>query len=330
MKRGWKIAIAAIAVVVVGGAATGAWYVDKLQRAVQHPEQVLTSMPKKDTGAAEQQTQLNPWNQALLNVAFYGVDTGVDGRDFSSVRTDTIVAMRLDLQSKRVAAISVPRDTYTTLPTGQKTKINAAFPYGGGFKGGGFQASNQAVSELLGVPINNYVGIDMRAVPTLVDAIGGVDVRIDKPLVGHGLNYQPGTYHMNGQQALAYVRWRWDGLGDIGRVERQQRFLVGLVSQMADRHLSPTQLFSLYQSASEAIYTDMPVEKLLAFAQFVETVPTEETLFAQVPGNYWNSAGVSYWKYSPSALQQTMKHLDAFLQTGTKPQQPLPIFALSH
>ena len=96
------------------------------------------------------------------------------------------------------------------------------------------ELSMQTVSEFLGIHIDGYVTVNLESFQTIIDAVGGVDIEIDKRMSYHDskqglvIDLPPGEQHLNGEQAMQYVRWRSDGLGDEGRVQRQLKFVNAL------------------------------------------------------------------------------------------------------
>jgi len=126
----------------------------------------------------------------------------------------------IDEATKSVSLLSVPRDTRVKIPGHGWDKINHAYANGGS------QLSQKAVENLLGIPIDYYVTIDFAGFYKIVDAVGGVDVDVEKRMYYEDpydelvIDIQPGMQHMNGKTAIQYVRYR-DSEGDIGRIERQ-------------------------------------------------------------------------------------------------------------
>ena len=169
--------------------------------------------------------------------------------EVSGARTDTIMVLRVDGSTTQLA--SIPRDLWVTDPaTGQKGRINSTFASG---------PSNliKAV-ESIGIPVDQYLEINFVSFGRLVDAVGGITIDFPYPAKDDhsGLVItKAGPNHLNGTEALAYVRsryytelvdgkWRVDGTADIGRTERQRAFLTSLMHQVAGER-NPFHLFAL-------------------------------------------------------------------------------------
>jgi len=154
---------------------------------------------------------------------------GRDSRDTESERgrADTIMLLYLNPENASGSLLSIPRDTLVDIPGHGQDKINAAYAYGGE------ELMIKTVQDFIEADINHYITIDFQGFVDLIDALGGVDITIDRPLVDEksGANLSPGEHHLTGEQALAYTRSRSTELGDIGRIQRQQNLFRQLVEQ---------------------------------------------------------------------------------------------------
>ena len=178
--------------------------------------------------------------------ARFGSTQEVSGR-----RSDTILLVRVDPVARTVAVLSIPRDLYVPISdSGGWGRINDAFSQGGPTR------LIQTIADNLRVPVHHYVEVDFSGFRELVDAAGGVRLWIPEPVRDYspadrrsmtGLDIRDtGCVTLDGPTALAYVRsryfqtlvdgrWRRDPTSDIGRMQRQQRFLLALVEAAAAR-----------------------------------------------------------------------------------------------
>lgn len=166
-----------------------------------------------------------------FSILLMGTDTGALGRSDMG-RTDTMIVATVNPATKKTTLTSIPRDTQVKIAgSGESSsKINSAYTYGG--KDGATSAVN-TVQNLLDVPIDFYMLINMSGLKQIVDAVGGVDV---KPLLSfnlEGTHYKKGQkIHLTGKQALAYTRMRHsDPLGDYGRQKRQKQIITAISSK---------------------------------------------------------------------------------------------------
>lgn len=144
-------------------------------------------------------------------------------------RSDTLMVAYVDLNDNIVRLVSIPRDTYVTIPTtGEKTKINHAYAYGG------IELTEKTLKSNFDIDIDYTAEVDFQGFIDIVDALGGVtiDVPMDMEYAAEGIDLQAGVQTLNGDQALQFCRFRSDGQGDLGRVERQQLFMSTLKDQV--------------------------------------------------------------------------------------------------
>ncbi|NKB18319.1 MAG: LCP family protein, partial [Pseudanabaena sp. CRU_2_10] len=147
-------------------------------------------------------------------------------------QSDAILLVRFDPTIKKISALSVPRDSRVDIPGIGYGKINSANYVGGA------SLSAQTVSQTLGnVEIDRYFRVNVDGFGKLVDALGGVDIYVPKRMKYQDdsqhlyINLNPGQQHLNGSKAVQYMRFRYDDLGDIGRVQRQQTLIRALIEQ---------------------------------------------------------------------------------------------------
>ena len=236
------------------------------------------------SGLPEPSGQPNVDAGERVNVLLVGVDSA-PGR--TTALTDTMLVVSLDTNGTRSAMVSIPRDLYgVMLPSGQpyNRKLNSLMSYAGArpdeFPLGGVGTLKATVGRLLGVPIHYFAAINLLGFKDAVDAIGGVDITVTRAIndptyndeYGErvGFYLQPGTYHMDGRTALAFVRSR-KGVGDsdFTRADRQQRLLTALREQLTAGNLLLT-LPALLDAVKNTIATDVPGDRLAQLAQAVQ------------------------------------------------------------
>jgi polyisoprenyl-teichoic acid--peptidoglycan teichoic acid transferase len=182
--------------------------------------------------------------------------------------SDTMLMVRFDPAQHKLVVLSVPRDTRTWVEGHGLTKLNEA-----NYDGGPALAA-RATSELLGrTPIDRYIRINVQGVEKLVDALGGVKLFVPQDMQYQDesqhlyINLKKGEQHLNGAEALQFLRFRYDNFGDIGRVQRQQMLMRALLEQA----LKPETLTRVPQILSVIqanIDTNLSVEELVALVGF--------------------------------------------------------------
>ncbi|MBT3260774.1 LCP family protein [bacterium] len=211
-------------------------------------------------------------------------------------RSDTIMILHLDTEKAKVGILSIPRDTRVNIPGVGFTKINHAYAYGG------VPLLQKTVSELLSIPINYYVKVDLKGVEKIVDEIGGVTLDVPKDLyyVDEAgdlyVNLKKGKQKLDGKTALEYLRFRHDIKGDIGRIKRQQSFVKAFVTKF----LQVTELLkypNMIVKLSSNVKTNLSVPQVMSLATYFSKAYKEGRVFTEtVPGAVTVVNGVSYWR----------------------------------
>lgn len=185
-----------------------------------------------------------------FSVLLLGLDTGDFGRTDTG-RSDTLMVATVNPKEKKTTLVSIPRDTRTDIVGhGTVDKINHAYAFG---KEGMALATTE---KLLDIPLDHYVWINMEGFEELVDAVGGVQVDNPFEFKQDGYLFKKGPNFLNGKQALAYTRMRYeDPKGDYGRQDRQRQ----VVSAIADQALSFNGI-TKYQQILKAIEKNMKTD----------------------------------------------------------------------
>ena len=167
------------------------------------------------------------------NILIMGLDRTVSDQNpnvvYAISRTDTLIAASIDPAAHRVYLLSIPRDTRAPIPGHGIDKINAAHAYGGA------PLTLRTVQNFLGVPFPYYIELHVRGLVDLVDAVGGITIRIPTDLNyddnwdGLHIHLKKGNRRLGGQAAMEFTRFRHDALGDIGRIARQQQVMNALL-----------------------------------------------------------------------------------------------------
>lgn len=262
-----------------------------------------------------------------LNILVLGVDAGAGaGEPPAPQRSDTIMIVGIDPVTGRIGLLSVPRDTRVQIPgRSRPEKIAHAHAYGQaeGGPGAGARLVAETVEHLLGIRIHHFVEVDFEAFRAAVDAVGGVEICIEKPMKYTArsqnlrIDLEPGCQLLDGEQALQYVRYRRDG--DIFRIRRQQQF----VRAFAERVLSLRSVLKLPQVASAVasrVTTDMSSARIMAFATLLPKVDTGRIVMDVLPGRPGYVDGISYWLVEPVEARRTALRVLAGIDTVANEQ----------
>ncbi|MGC9527077.1 MAG: LCP family protein [Limnospira sp.] len=227
--------------------------------------------------------------------------------------SDTMLLLRFDPNTQKLKVLSIPRDTRTFVEGRGMSKINDANYQGGP------ALSAKTVSELMGgVGIDRYVRVNVLGVEKLIDALGGVTVYVPKDMKYQDdsqhlyINLKEGEQHLDGNQVLQFLRFRYDNLGDIGRVQRQQMLMRAFMDQALDVGTLGRlpKLVSIIQSH---IDTNLSLEELVALVNFAGGIEAGDVEMLMVPGQFSNPEeyNASYWLPDYSRLDAMVtEHFD--------------------
>lgn len=253
----------------------------------------LSEKKKDDAGI------ISPQNKVNIMVM------GVDERGDDVGRSDTLFVLTIDTKTKEVAMLSIPRDTRIKIPGKSWDKINHAYAFGG------HKLTQQAVEGLLGIKIDHHIMIDIAGFKKIIDAIGGVTIDVEKRMYytdpydddgGLVIDLRPGVQHMDGRTAIQYVRYR-DEEGDIGRVERQQKFLKAVMNEVATPSVL-TKIPGIIKEVSSVVKSDMSASEMLSLAKILNDASKKGLKTDMVPGKPGYIDEVSYWLPDLLALRK--------------------------
>ena len=182
-----------------------------------------------------------------VSILLLGVDTGDLGRTEQG-RSDSMVVVTINPHTQKTTLLSIPRDTYTEiLGYGTSDKINHAYAFGG------TAMSINTVQQMLDIPIDFYVMVNMAGIQEIVDAVGGITVESPLTFNQNGYDFVQGTNQLYGEAALAFARMRYeDPAGDTGRQGRQRLVIEAVIRKLA----TPETLLN-YQAVLETLSANM-------------------------------------------------------------------------
>lgn len=165
-----------------------------------------------------------------ISVLVLGVDQGIEGRHDRG-NSDTMILATLNPAKNKATMTSIPRDTLADIK-GDPGNRYFMFKVNSAYEVGGHQASMKTVSALLNVPINYYLEVNMKALDKLVNAVGGVTVKVPFDFSYDWCDFHKGYQHLGGRHAVAYVRMRHDDpRGDYGRQMRQRQVIMAVAKK---------------------------------------------------------------------------------------------------
>jgi cell envelope-related transcriptional attenuator len=251
-----------------------------------------------------------PFGLRRQNILFLGVDASNNPNDlWTGTRTDTIILVNIDPRTKSVNALSIPRDSKVYLPGDNGVnKINAAHAIGG------IEMTKKTIEDTLGVHIDRYVMVHDSAVKEIVDAMDGLDIYVEKPMHYNDysgnlhINFTKGDHHLNGQQAVEYLRFRHDALGDIGRTQRQQWLLRSLMNNLKQPS-TITKIPDIISVAKKYVKTDMSFYEMSQYAALAKHIDMDKVEVAMLPGAPNQKGYISYWILDPEKTQEVVNRV---------------------
>lgn len=258
--------------------------------------------PDDDPGSTSGPT---PQSGERINVLLMGIDSGPNR---TQALTDSLIVVSVDPVGRTVSMLSIPRDL-VDVPLGNGNtfapKINSLLSWANRhedeFPEGGTRALEDAVGALLGLPIHYYAKVDLGGFVRMIDAVGGVDLTVSRPLsdpryggfgVGPGWSIDPGRHHLDGANALAYARIRRSqGESDFTRAARQQQVLVALRDRAVGGGNLLFNMPRLLDAVGDAVRTDIPPALLPELAALAEEIDSERTVQAVLTSPMVKSGG---------------------------------------
>ena len=236
-----------------------------------------------------------------VNILILGIDrvpsAAANSPKIFNGRSDTILLLHLEPREKSISLLSIPRDTKVEIPGIRFSKINEA-----NARGGVALATRLVSSMLNNTTIERYVRVSNSAFRELVDLLGGVEVFVPRAMSYQDsaqklkINLAQGWQTLNGEQAEQFARFRNDGLGDIGRIGRQQ----SLIQSLRNRLASPSVLVRLPQIVrlmQKYVDTNLTFEEILTIANFGLQLERDNFKMVMLPGRSSSQQGDlrSYW-----------------------------------
>jgi len=215
-----------------------------------------------------------------------GLDYDYNNKDeeySSAARSDVIKALNLDFINKRVFEVDVPRDMDAVLPSGREAKINEAQSEGG------TKEAQAVIAKFLGIPaFDRYVVFRVNTAKDFINAIGGVDVNVQNsdPKDTHStmdyddtwghlhIHLKPGYQHLNGDQAVGYMRFRHDWCGDLCRITRQQQVMRAVIAKLRDNKANTiAHLPQLISAFHRNVSTNLSTSEMMSLAVGFSDMP---------------------------------------------------------
>ena len=289
----------------------------------------LDNRPKKESSAVNYLVVGSDTREGLSRAEIKRLKVG--GTEVAAgKRSDTMLLIHISKKRDKAAIISIPRDTYALIPEhtnsqgkvvpATHSKINSAFNWGGA------PLLIDTFEQMSGLRIDHYIEVNFVGFVRMVDALGGVEIctkkDIDDPK-SH-LVLPAGRHILDGVDSLKYVRTRqFDGLGDLGRMKRQQEFAGAMLRKATSAGvlLNPVTMLEFINSALDSVVTDKGLSQgdLLTLGKQLRNLSASNVRTLTIPLKYYNyskngvSAAVLWDPVLAPELFERIKNDDALL-----------------
>lgn len=263
--------------------------------------------------AADKTTLLHPGNlfaESIEKKADRGKDInilimGIDARPGEmTARSDTMILASIHPTIHKAVLIWIPRDTRLDTPIKGSYKINSV----NFFKGP--EKACDVVGKIFAVDVDHYIMVNFNGFEAIIDKLGGLDMDVDINLhsARSNIHLSKGRQHLNGREALKYVRFRIAPKADIARTERQQKLVNALLEKLS----KPAMIMKIPMLIPEIIKnvdTNISLQDLLFLSQMKYLLDTNNIYTQTLPGHgYIDSySGASYWIIDPQLPPSVIK-----------------------
>jgi LCP family protein required for cell wall assembly len=279
---------------MLGGAYSAYYFYSTVKAFVVHAQLGLPSQ------VTEQQNGLSPDEETpslageRVNILLLGTDKRLVEQGPS--RTDTMIVVTVDPETKTAGMLSIPRDLWVPIPGHSENRINVAHFLGelDKYPGGGPALAKKTVQYTLGIPIHYYVRINFEGFEKLIDAIGGIQIDVksaihDEKYPDNNFGYMTvdipaGVQLMNGKTTLQYARAR-HGSSDFSRARRQQEVLRAVRDKVLSLNIPLTRIPEMLRLVGDSVQTDISLGEMYSLAKLarelnpdINSVVIDETM----------------------------------------------------
>ena len=248
-----------------------------------------------------------------VNLLLMGVDIGDPNSKSANdpKRTDTLMLVNYNPSTEEINVVSIPRDTLIKI-NGKNQKINAAHAIGG------INYTIESVEKLLDIDVNYYGKLDYKGFRKIIDAIGGIDMKInnrmdyDDPTQNLSIHFKKGEIvHLDGEKAEEFFRWRKnnDGTGlangDLGRIENQHEFIKNVIDKMKN----PVDAAKVLPILPEYVKTNMNPEEILKYVYIMARTQSSKISITTLNGETAYINNISYFIYDKEKNSELLKKL---------------------
>lgn len=295
-------------IAIIAGAVIGVFLLIGAGMAYYLYNQVDTTVDRLNESAGLSPDRMNQQtisDKKPVSVLLLGVDRRADEQG----RSDSIIVMTLNPNSDESAMLSIPRDTKTEIVgKGTMDKINHAYAFGGA------EMAMDTVENFLGIPIDYVAEVDMKGFQDAVNLFGGVEVTNKFAFTSGEYMFEPGTVNLDGAEALAYTRMRYDDPnGDFGRQERQRDVITALVDKGTDS-FSISRFNNMLDVLGNNAKTNVTFKDIRTLSSDYMTAFKNQSVLRLEGSGGKESDGIYYWNPDEASLDEVKSYLGQLME----------------
>ena len=291
----WLLVIIGVFLLVVGGIIAKVFM--DVKNTANDIHEIIPERPKSEM----RDTDIAFGDQDAFSVLLLGVDA----REGDKGRSDTMIVLTVNPKKNTTKMVSIPRDTLTEIVgKGTEDKLNHAYAFGG------VKMSLDSTEKLLNIPLDYAVQVNMESFQEIVDVVGGVEVNNSIAFDG----FSEGQIHLNGEEALAYVRMRKkDPRGDFGRQDRQKQVVQAIMKKGASVN-NILKYKDVFNSVSNNVRTNLSFNEIVDIQKNYRsaTKKMDQLYFEKGQGQMIN--GVWYYVMNDAELDEVSGALREHLE----------------
>ena len=248
----------------------------------------------------------------ITNILLIGQDSQKGIRE----RSDTMLLITVNTEKNTITITSFMRDIYVKIPGYYKEKLNAAYMLGG------MDLLNETLYQNFGIVVDHNVEVSFGQFTNIIDYLGGIDLElnakeaafVNKAMGAGAPQIEGGMNHLNGDRALAYVRYRDKVTGDFGRTERQRKMLNALIEEY--KHTKLTTMVGMVNALTGMVTTNMTKSEILNYAvEFFPMLSSAEIISQRVPFDGKHTDGKDYYYLAMiDGISVVVPHLDGIVE----------------
>jgi LCP family protein required for cell wall assembly len=238
---------------------------------------------------------------------------GVDSSDLYTHHADTMIIVRFEVKAKKVTFVSIPRDTKVTY-RGKARKINSIYVLN--YNEGKYAKANTEMLKIAEAVIKDkvkyYAQVDYDGIKKIVDYFGGVRVNIlnrmhyEDNADGLLIDFRSGIQTLNGADSVKYLRFRKDIKADIGRMERQQKFMYTLATTIMEK-LEAKNILSVYSAVAKSLNTNFPPDRAVYLYKVFKDYDLYNSSKVILPGDPVYEGRIAYWKPDSKKIKEIFR-----------------------